>query len=1053
MEERIANQGASVVANEQQRVLRLAEHMSGVGHWRYDLADGGVSWSDEVYRIHGVTRETFDPTLDGVLGFYHGDDQAKVRQHFELAVETGVGFRFKLRIRQLDSSLRDVSCKAECTRNGQGKVVAIVGVLQDVTEQKNAIAEIRRGQERLRLLTDNVADVIAQIGLNGSSNYISPSINRLLGYTPEEMSSRVVSDYVYRPDRPMLGSVLADMVGGADERVIQHRASHKDGKIVWVESRFQLVRSEAGEPLEIVVVIRDITQRKVMEAENVAARDAAHELARRAEVAEAIAGLGHWRLEVRGLVMTWSPQMYALYGIDPETHLTLTNLVRFTHPEDSVVVAARLKQQLQTGASDVNSLSRIIRADGETRYLSGSSKAELDEHGQVCAIIGTVVDVTEQKRAEAALAASEANFRSLAEHSSDILVRFGRDGLIRYISPACRMLGIEPEQAVGQSIITLVAPDHQAQSQALVEELFKGLEVDPNVRRLHRLIDQTGRELWLEGSPKAIRDETGQVVEVVTVLRDVTSTHRAEEALANSEYRYRRLADTAPDMICETTLDGTITYISPACRAITGYSAEELTGQSSFALMHEEDRAQMLAMCQTVLVSDGAIAPWSIEFRSRHKDGYEIYLEAKPTPIVNPEAQRITGFIDVIRDISERKALEAELRQAQVDAEAATAVKAEFLANMSHELRTPLTSIIGFTGLAVEQPELSPLTRGFVERVANASRALLSTVNDVLDFSKLEAGQVSIAPAPVAVVQLLSSTLELFTPQAGVKDLELSLKLSDLEPDLAALVDADRVRQVLLNLVGNAVKFTPTGGVTLSARYDGTLGSLMVEVSDTGPGIAHEKVDSLFKRFSQIDGSLTRAHGGTGLGLAICKGLVEAMGGEIGVNSELGQGSRFWFRIPAPVAQAPQVASVEAVQGRSEQSGLRVLVADDHPANRELAGLFLAGIGAEITEACDGQEAVDTCAAASFDIILMDLRMPGLDGIGALQAIRAAGGPNCKIPILAFTADASEDLLSYLNGFGFNGVVAKPLSPGALIQAVTQALSVEDELDIMRDVG
>ncbi len=1039
--------------SEQQRLLELAERMSGVGHWRYDLTCGKISWSDEVYKIHGVTRQTFDPELDSAVQFYHQDDQAKTAAHLDHAAKTGEGFAFELRIRRADGKVRDVVSKAECLRNDQGVVVTIYGVFQDITNQKNALRSLEQERARLQLLTDNVADVIAQIGLDGTSNYISPSIKDLLGYAPKDMKSSVVLDYVFGADRPILGAAFADMAAGADQRIVQHRATHKDGRTIWVESRFQMVRTGSGEPLEIVAVIRDISQRKAMEAENTAARHAAQELARRAEVAEAIAGLGHWRLEATGLAMTWSSQMYALYGIEPGTPLTLPNLVQFTHPDDSEIVAARLRRQIETGASDDNSLTRIIRVDGEIRYLSGSSKAELDAQGRVRAIIGTVVDVTEQKLADAALAESEANFRSLAEHSTDILVRFGRDGLISYISPACRMLGVEPEDAVGQSIIQLVAPDHQAHSKALVEGLFRGMEVDPEVRRLHHLIDRNGRDVWLEGSPKAICDGTGQIVEVVTVLRDVTSTRRAEAALSDSEQRYRRLAETAPDMICESTLDGTITYVSPACVSMTGYSAAELVGRSSFSLMSPEDGAGMVAMCQTVLASNGAIAPWPVEFRLTHKDGYELWFEAKPTPVTDPATMEICGFIDIIRDISARKALEAQLRQAQVDAEAATAVKAEFLANMSHELRTPLTSIIGFTGLAVEQPELSPLTRGFVERVANASRALLSTVNDVLDFSKLEAGQVTIAPAPVAIEQLFRSTLDLFTPQAGVRDLELALRLNDLAPDLAVFVDADRVRQVLLNLVGNAVKFTPSGGVTLSVHHDGVPGSLMVEVFDTGPGIARDKVDSLFKRFSQIDGSLTRAHGGTGLGLAICKGLVEAMGGEIGVNSVPGQGSRFWFRIPAPVAEALKVASVEVAQPRSEQSGLRVLVADDHPANRELAGLFLAGIGAEITEACDGQAAVDTCATTSFDIILMDLRMPGLDGIGALQAIRAAGGPNSEIPILAFTADASEDLLSYLTGFGFNGVVAKPLSPAALIQAVSQALSVDEVAETLREVG
>ena len=410
-------------------------------------------------------------------------------------------------------------------------------------------------------------------------------------------------------------------------------------------------------------------------------------------------------------------------------------------------------------------------------------------------------------------------------------------------------------------------------------------------------------------------------------------------------------------------------------------------------------------------------------------------MESKPTFVTDPDNGRLVGLSDVMRDVTSHKMLEARLRQAQAEAEAAVAVKTEFLANMSHELRTPLTSIIGFTSLAGEQPDLAPLTRAYVERVGDATRALLCTVNDILDFSKLEAGQVTFQVQPVALAKLSQATLDLFTPQAGAKD--LSLTFDGEAGDLVLSIDPDRIRQILLNLVGNAVKFTDGGGVTLRQRYDRTSQTLKVEVIDTGTGIPADKQDRLFQRFSQVDGGLTRTHGGTGLGLAICKGLVEAMGGTIGVESEMGQGSRFWFKVPALLAQAPDAAEDGLAVTRPTFVGVRVLVVDDHPANRELARLFLAGVGAEVTEACDGEEAVRLAAEQPFDVILMDIRMPRLDGPGALHAIRTVPGPNDATPVLAFTADAADD--TRLLALGFQDVVAKPLQPGALITAVARA--------------
>jgi len=322
---------------------------------------------------------------------------------------------------------------------------------------------------------------------------------------------------------------------------------------------------------------------------------------------------------------------------------------------------------------------------------------------------------------------------------------------------------------------------------------------------------------------------------------------------------------------------------------------------------------------------------------------------------------------------------------------------------------------------------------------------LLCAVNDILDFSKLEAGQVTFRPEPVALQALTSTALNLFIPQAAAKDLALHLE-DTTPPGLLITLDPDRLRQVLLNLVGNAVKFTVQGHVTLSAAYDEATERLSIEVRDTGPGIAPDRVDRLFKRFSQVDGSLNRGHGGTGLGLAICKGIVEAMGGEIAATSVVGEGSRFFLSVPAPRAQSA-AAEVAAERQPEVRAGARVLVTDDHAANRELVRLFLAGIGAEITEAVDGEAAVEAASKHAFDVILMDLRMPKLDGIGAVTLIRGGAGPNRATPILAFTADAESAFDDRLQAVGFDGAVAKPVEPGRLIAAVLNAIATADAGD------
>ena len=449
----------------------------------------------------------------------------------------------------------------------------------------------------------------------------------------------------------------------------------------------------------------------------------------------------------------------------------------------------------------------------------------------------------------------------------------------------------------------------------------------------------------------------------------------------------------------------------------------------SLQRIHEDDRAEAVdTLSRAVQRGEDR----SLHCRIVRPDGEVRHVLGKVSAERDANGAVVAAFGTTI-DITELKQAEAELRAAREAAEAATAVKSEFLANMSHELRTPLTSVLGFTRLALGQPDLPETSRGYIARAANAGAALLSTVNDILDFSKLESGQLQIRLEPSDPAEVCRETLDLFGEQALVKGLSLRFETGALPRRLS--LDPARLRQLLLNLVGNAVKFSDGGEIVLALRWRAEDHRLLVSVQDQGPGIAAAQQSLLFRRFSQVDGSSTRRFGGTGLGLAICLGLVEAMGGTIGVESELGRGARFFFDIPAPPAAASEA---DADAGAPLfAAGTRVLVADDHPANRELVRAVLAPFGAEVTEAVNGAEALAIAEAMPFDLILMDLRMPELDGQAAMRAIRAGGGPNQAAPILAFSAGAEAHGAADRLRAGFDGDLSKPLLPADLIMAVS----------------
>ena len=507
------------------------------------------------------------------------------------------------------------------------------------------------------------------------------------------------------------------------------------------------------------------------------------------------------------------------------------------------------------------------------------------------------------------------------------------------------------------------------------------------------------------------------------------------EPAAAAAPAYEILAEHPDEVAVQSAADGSILFVSDTCRQL-GYAPDELLGENALDLIHPDDRRAAIRSRRRLLTGQARRAEAPRELRVRRKDGGFGVMEASAAAIRGPDGQ-IAGIITLLRDATHRRRAEHELQRRSEHAEATSAAKSEFLATMSHEIRTPLTGIIGFAGLWEETPGLPGPAVTYVDRIVTASRTLLSIVNDVLDFSKLESGKVVLSPDALDPREFISGTVELVRAQARAKRLALQV---DLAPDLPAHVVADplRVRQVLLNLLTNAIKFTDRGEVRVTAtflREDG--GLLRIAVADSGVGIDKAAAEQLFQRYSQVDASAERRQHGTGLGLAICKALVALMGGTIGVETEPGRGSTFWFTIQAPAtAQAPvSNRPVEAAEQRSGQ-GARVLVVDDVAASRELVGALLTSFDFKISEASGAMEAIVQAETTAFDLILMDLQMPGMDGIAAARAIRGGSELNRATPIVALSANVLEHHLEACRAAGMNDHIAKPIVPADLLSRV-----------------
>jgi PAS domain S-box-containing protein len=653
---------------------------------------------------------------------------------------------------------------------------------------------------------------------------------------------------------------------------------------------------------------------------------------------------------------------------------------------------------------------------------------------------------------EAALKESELRYRLIAENSTDIIVVTTLKGRFDYLSPGVRRVGHEPADLIGRSAVEMVHPDDiDLLNGAFARQLTQASlpETVERVRWRGRH-GKTGDWVWMESSPGLMRDpETGEPRGFIDLVRDISNqvrqeaelaqaqaqAARAAEALRQSEARYRMIAENTSDIIVMSDRNARITFISPSISQL-GIDPATMLGGTFVGKIHHEDGVRMWGILQAQTPAD---AGEKIRWRCRHQvTGEWVWMESMPKRLWDPETGEPLGYVDVVRNVSLQVEQEEALATARADAEAALQVKSQFLANMSHEIRTPLTAVLGYSDMLATMTDLDAHAQTYARRISSAGSALLAIINDILDFSKLEAGMVDVRPQPTDVARIIDDTLVLFEGRAAEKGLALSQTIAPDVPQ-GVLLDGDRLRQILVNLTGNAVKFTDSGQVSI--RVDAMEGgqSLRFEVEDTGPGLDAAQCARLFQRFSQIDGSLTRRHGGTGLGLAICKGLAEAMGGSIGVISQPGKGSVFHLTLPLQAAELDEVAPAEAEA--ISFAGRRVLVVDDNATNRELARRILEMFEFEISEADGGDSALDRLLQLPFDLVLLDVRMPDLDGREVLTRLRANAGPNRRTPVLAFTADAEAGHGNSLDAF--DGIVRKPMDTMGLVAEIARAIAAD----------
>ena len=683
------------------------------------------------------------------------------------------------------------------------------------------------------------------------------------------------------------------------------------------------------------------------------------------------------------------------------------------------------------GETVTNAEYTLRRKDtGETWVGSYSFSPIRDKDGK---IVGSVVagrDITDLKRAEEALRKSEQEFRALAEAVPQIVWATRPDGWNIYFNQQWTdYTGLTLDESYGHGWNTPFHPDDKQRAWDAWQRATQHNETYLLECRLRRA-DGVYRWWLIHGAP--IRDANGEIQKWFGTCTDIEELKRAELAVRESERLLQAVIDGSTSPIFLKDRDGKFITINAALERMLGLSRGEIGGKTDYDIAPKEVADCWRAHDTKVIATGKAI---QVEEVADLQDGQHVFL-ANKFPLVDADGQ-VYGVGAISHDITERKRAEEELKQAMAAAEAANVAKSQFLANMSHELRTPMNAILGMIDVALPKAA-DPTVQDCLQTAKGSADLLLTLLNDLLDSAKIESGKLELESVPFSLRRMLDQITRVLSVRASEKGLCFYCRMPEETPD-AVIGDRTRLQQVLLNLAGNAIKFTERGDVEIGVHSLSQDGEACLEfaVRDTGIGIPPSGQAHLFQPFAQADASMARRFGGTGLGLSISKSLVEMMGGRIWVESELGKGSTFSFTVRLPLAkELPSDFGARVAIPATACVQLRILLVEDNPANQKLANYILQDRGHVVEIAGDGQEAICLTEKNRYDVILMDVQMPGMNGLEATAVIRKRKDDGRRVPIIAMTAHAMKGDREQCLAAGMDGYLSKPVNAQEMIALV-----------------
>ncbi len=886
----------------------------------------------------------------------------------------------------------------------------------------------------LEEVAQSVDAVVWSANLDGSIIYLNaPAVDRLTGFPAQTFMDDLQAwwNRVHPEDRDRVLAASADTVStGRFEEV--YRFQRRDGEYRMLKSSGRIHRGPDGAPVRVVGVTVDVTAQWRRDADLRSALEEARAYRHLFANANALAAM----TDLHGTLTLLSPAWRATMGYEPRS-LVGRPLQAILHPSD-VPAAQEAFRALTTRGDDVAGMEWRVRCyDGSYRWLLWNLTAD-EKAGR---IYGVAQDITERKIADlvvrdttAALEEREAMLRETQRiaHLGGWHWDVGGDRAT-CSEEVYRMLGLDPATP------PLTFDGHEA---SFTPESWHRLKIAvqdalslgaPYVVELE-VVRPDGSHRWAVSSGEAEKDADGRVVAMHGTLQDITDRKLAELALRASEERLLDMTAQVPGAIYQFRLrpDGTIEFpfMSAGLRRMFHIGPDEVYSDPS-SIWSFIDPQQLEGVRTSIAQSAETMRAWVYDFDICLPSGERRRVHGTSRP--RKEADGCILWSGLLTDVTEQRKQEQDLIQAREAALAASREKSIFLANMSHEIRTPMNGILGMTELALSTP-LTDEQREYLEAVRQSGEALLGMLNDILDLSKIEARRVAIEHVPFRLRHMVDEAVGLLLPRAHQKGLPVSVDVDPAVPE-RVMGDPLRLGQILRNFFANAVKFTHVGSISVHVGHDRE-GQLRFTVADTGVGIAPADQARIFDPFAQSDSSTTRRYGGTGLGLSIARQLAGLMGGRVWVESTLGRGSAFHVALPLPTApaEATTVSTMTRLTDASapdsfEALGLRVLVVEDNVINARVVSRMLQRLGCQLEGADSGSAALAAIARGGFDVVLMDVMMPGMDGFEATRLIRQQeheGG--ARMPVVALTASAMKGDEQRCLDAGMDGYLSKPIT-------------------------